>query len=65
MKLASFTATGVNQPAAGRFTADRIDATDLEGRRNDGTQGDLRMTYQAPRIEVTDYVGPSAPAAPA
>jgi hypothetical protein len=64
VKIARFTATGVSQPAAGRFTADRIDAADVQVAGTMGAQAALRISYQAPRIEVTEYSGPAGPLRP-
>jgi hypothetical protein len=64
MKIGRFTAAGVKQPAAGRFTADRIDAVNVEVAGTMGAQAGLRITYQAPRIEVTEYAGPAGPLRP-
>jgi hypothetical protein len=61
VKIARFTAVGVNQPAAGRFTADRIHAANMEVAGTMGVQGGLRLSYQAPRVEMTGYAGPAGP----
>lgn len=61
VKIGRFTAAGVNQPDAGRFTADRIDAADVEVVGTMGAQAGLRVSYQAPRIEISGYSGPAGP----
>ena len=66
VKIASVTAAGVGQPAAGRFSADSIEASDIEISGSfDGTAGG-RISYKIPRLEVKNYSGPaSLPARPA
>lgn len=64
VKIGRFTATGVSQPVAGRFAADRIDAINVEVAGTMGVQAGLRIAYQAPRIEITDYAGPAGPLRP-
>ena len=61
VKIGRFTAAGVKQPDAGRFTADRIDAADVEVAGTTKLQGGLRVSYSAPRIEISDYAGPAGP----
>jgi hypothetical protein len=61
VKIGRFTAAGVKQPDAGRFTADRIDAADVEVAGTTKLQGGLRVSYSAPRVEVSDYAGPAGP----
>jgi hypothetical protein len=63
-KIGRFTASGVHQPTAERFTADRIDAANVEVAGTLGTQSGLRIAYQAPRVEITDYTGPAGPLRP-
>jgi hypothetical protein len=64
VKIGRFTASGVSQPTAGRFAADRIDAANVEVAGTMGAQAGLRIAYQAPRIEITDYAGPAGPLRP-
>jgi hypothetical protein len=59
VKIASFTASGVNQPDAKRFTADSIEATDIEVGAGLAAQSTLNLTYKLPRITVKDYSGPA------
>jgi len=61
VKIGNFAANGVGQPAEGRFTADRIDATNVEVTGTIGAQTGLRLSYQAPRLEVSGYSGPAGP----
>ena len=64
LKIRRVTASGVSQRDAGRFAADRIDAANVEVAGTIGQQPGLRFSYQAPRIEVTQYSGPSGPQRP-
>jgi hypothetical protein len=60
VKIARFTASGIGQPDATRFSADSIEATDIEvGAAMTGQPG-LNLTYKAPRITVKDYSGPAS-----
>jgi hypothetical protein len=61
VKIGRVTATGVSQPEAGRFAASRIEAADVEASGTIGTRTGLRASYQVPRIEISDYVGPAGP----
>jgi hypothetical protein len=58
VKIASLTASGVSQPQATRFSADAIEATDIEIGGAVATQPALSLTYKVPRITVKDYSGP-------
>jgi hypothetical protein len=58
LKIASLTASGVSQPQATRFSADAIEATDIEIGGAVATQPALSLTYKVPRITVKDYSGP-------
>lgn len=64
VKIGKFTALGMNQPEAGRFTADRIETSDVQISGTMAVQGGLRMAYQVPRIEIVDYAGPATPLHP-
>ncbi|MEA2879536.1 MAG: hypothetical protein QOF14_4732 [Hyphomicrobiales bacterium] len=64
LKIGRVTASGVSQRDAGRFAADRIDATDIEVAGAIGQQTGLRFNYHAPRIEISDYAGPGGPLRP-
>lgn len=66
VKIDSVTASGVDQPAAGRFAADTIEATGLEINAAFGAQSGLRLGYKVPQLVVKGYLGPAgAPAQPA
>ena len=59
VRIAGFTASGVRQPDATRFSADSIEATDIEVGAGLAAQQGMRITYKAPRIVVKDYSGPA------
>jgi len=61
LKIGRVVAAGVSQPDDGRFAASRIEVTDFEASATIGMRAGLRATYQAPRIEVSDYAGPAGP----
>lgn len=66
VKIASITATGVGQPEAGRFSADNVEASDVEIGGSIGGAAGGRMSYKMPRLEMKDYNGPAGlPAQPA
>ena len=57
--IASFTASGVSQPDATRFSADSIEATGIAVDGTLAAQGGWRFSYKAPRIAIKDYSGPA------
>jgi len=59
VKIASFTATGISQPDATRFSADSIEATDMEVGAEMAAPTGWQVTYKAPRITVKEYSGPA------
>src|SRR6185436_18188588 len=61
LKIGRYVAAGVSQPEAGRFAADRIDASDVEISGTMAVQAELNFSYRAPRVEVVSYAGPAAP----
>ena len=61
VKIGRFTATGVSQPEGGRFSADRIEATDVNVAGTMAVQAGMRFAYKAPRIEIAKYSGPAGP----
>lgn len=61
VKIARFTATGVSQPEAGRFSAERIEASDVDIGGTMPVQAGMRFAYKAPRIEIAKYAGPAGP----
>ncbi len=60
VKIASFTASGVRQPDAARFSADTIEASGIEVGATMADQAGWRLTYKAPRITIKDYSGPGS-----
>jgi len=60
VKIASFTASGVSQPDAKRFSADGIEAIDIEVGVAMATPPGMTLTYKVPRITVKDYSGPAS-----
>jgi hypothetical protein len=64
VKIASFTASGVSQPDAARFSAESIEATDVEVDRTMAFPAGWSLTYKAPKIAVKDYSGPAGPQRP-
>lgn len=59
VKIASFTASGVSQPDAMRFSAANIEATDIELGVSMAAQPGLSVSYKVPRITIKDYSGPA------
>jgi hypothetical protein len=59
VKIASFTASGISHPEATRFSADIIEATDIEVGAEMAAPTGWQVTYKAPRITVKDYSGPA------
>lgn len=64
VKVASIIAAGVAQPDAGRFSADTIEASDLEIGSSIPGQTEGKLAYKMPRIVMTDYSGPASVAHP-
>ena len=60
VKIATLKASGLSQPDAARFSADAIEATDIEIGGAVATQPALSLSYKVPRIIVKDYSGPAA-----
>jgi hypothetical protein len=61
LKIASFTASGVSQPDATRFSADTVEAAGVEVGATMADQAGWRLTYKVPRITIKDYSGPGSP----
>jgi hypothetical protein len=59
VKIARVTASGVSQPDPTRFSADSVEATDIEVGLAMTGQASLNLTYKAPRITAKDYSGPA------
>jgi hypothetical protein len=60
LKIAGVTASGVGQPDAGRFSADTIEASDIEIGSSLAGPTDGKFTYKMPRLVVKDYSGPAS-----
>ena len=60
VKIARVTASGVSQPEATRFSADSIDATDIEVGLAMAAPAGMNLTYKVPRITVKNYSGPAS-----
>jgi hypothetical protein len=60
VKIASVTASGVGQPDPARFSADTIEASDLQIGTNIAGPTDGKLTYRMPRVVVKDYSGPAS-----
>jgi hypothetical protein len=58
LKIASLTASGVNQPDATRLSADSIEATGIEVGAAMAAPS-MGVTYKVPQITVKDYSGPA------
>jgi hypothetical protein len=58
LKIANITASGVGQPDPARFSADSIDASDVEFGAGMPGSVSWRVTYKAPRVTVRDLSGP-------
>jgi hypothetical protein len=59
IKIASLTASGVDQPDAARFSAENIEIINVEVGVEMPAETLLRVAYRAPRIAVKDYSGPT------
>ena len=60
VKIASLTASGVGQPDAGRFSADSIEASDIEISASIAGPAGGSLTYKMPRVVMKDYSGPAS-----
>ncbi len=65
MNIASLVASGVGQPDTTRFSADSIEAADMEVGASIGGPAQGGLTYKMPRIVVKDYSGPASLRRPA
>ena len=61
VKIGSFKASGVGQPDASRFTADTVDAENVEVVGTMAAQAGWSATYRAPKISVVGHAGPAGP----
>jgi len=60
MKIASLVAAGVGQPDPTRFSADSIEAADMEVGVSIAAPAQGSLTYKMPRLVVKDYSGPAS-----
>jgi hypothetical protein len=60
VKVASVTAIGVGQPDSGRFSADSVEASDVEISVTLAGAAAGNLTYKVPRLVVKDYAGPAS-----
>jgi len=58
LKIASIVASGVGQPDAERFSAETIEASDMEIGSSIAGPTDGNVTYKIPRLVLKDYSGP-------
>ncbi|MET0676216.1 MAG: hypothetical protein ABW175_10495 [Bradyrhizobium sp.] len=59
VRIAGFTASGIGQPDAARFSADAVEATDVELKSSMPAAADWQIAYKVPRIEAKNYSGPT------
>ncbi len=59
VKIASVTASGVGQPDPAQFSADTIEASDIEIGGSLAGLTDGKLAYKVPRVVVKDYSGPA------
>ena len=60
LKIAGLTVSGASQPDQGRFSADNIEAADVEiGAGTAGSAG-FQIGYKAPRVVIKNYSGPAS-----
>jgi hypothetical protein len=60
VKIASVVASGVGQPDAGRFSADTIEASDLQIDSGIAGPSEGKLAYKMPRVVMKDYSGPAS-----
>jgi hypothetical protein len=60
VKIASIVASGVAQLDAGRFSADTIEASDLEIGSTIAGPAEGKLAYKVPRLVMNDYSGPAS-----
>jgi hypothetical protein len=59
VKIANLTVSGASQPAPERFSADNIEAADVELGTSTAGPAKLQLSYKAPRIVIKNYSGPA------
>jgi len=60
VKMASVVVLGAGQPEAGRFSADSVEASDVEISVTLAGAAAGNLTYKIPRVVVKDYAGPAS-----
>ena len=60
VKIASIVVLGAGQPDSGRFSADSVEASDVEINVTLAGAAAGNLTYKAPRLVVKDYAGPAS-----
>jgi hypothetical protein len=59
VKIANVVVLGAGQPDSGRFSADSVEASDVEINATLAGAAAGNLTYKAPRLVVKDYAGPA------
>jgi hypothetical protein len=60
VKIANVVVLGAGQPDSGRFSADSVEASDVEINVTLAGAAAGNLTYKAPRLVVKDYAGPAS-----
>jgi hypothetical protein len=60
LKIASLTVSGASQPDPARFSADTIEAADIEIGASTAGAAALQISYNAPRVVIKNYSGPAS-----
>jgi hypothetical protein len=60
VKIANVVVLGAGQPDSGRFSADSVEASDVEINATLAGAAAGNLTYKAPRLVVKDYAGPAS-----
>ena len=60
VKIANVVVLGASQPDSGRFSADSVEASDVEINVTLAGAAAGNLTYKAPRLVVKDYAGPAS-----
>ena len=64
LRIGRIVASGIGRPHAGRVSADRLEIGDLEIDGTIAVGAGVHVTYKIPRLEFTDYSGPTVPLYP-
>ncbi|MBU6456846.1 MAG: hypothetical protein KGQ48_04815 [Bradyrhizobium sp.] len=59
VKIANLTVSGASQPAPGRFSADNIEAADVELGASTASPTNWQLSYKAPKVVIRNYSGPA------